>query len=518
MKTITQIRFLPVLLLLACASPAWGGAPPEVLSYQGFLVDADGVPLGTDGAGNPQPANYDVTFSIFDASSDGNLLWAEQQTITVDNGYFSVLLGEGAEIGDPRPNLSTIFTGFNAAERFIGVAVRFDPGSDVYEDILPRLRLLTSPYAFLSSQTRSVVNDEGQSLVTTNGEHVTIAGILSADTIVGSGGNLTDLDASKIISGTLDQERLPASISGNKTFTDSVGIGTASPIAPLEVRGSRSLNRNFSYFARGTTTIGFNTVNVNIGSASGTVPYSIIAQHRIGATEFNAFSDARIKQVVGRSDPRSDTDVIRRLRVTDYLPADTIGDGAIGRKGFIAQEVREIIPEAVTLSTGFVPDVYALPATFEHDAATGSVTVTMVDPHGLDTADRVRIFADAETLELEVVAVESPTTFTLGFCEAAPARMFVYGREVSDFHILNYDRIFTSGIGAIQELLREVDALKSRMDELERQQHRLNAMEAELAQLRTIVRAMAGDHPLERAGLAPDAGTDGDHQVNWANR
>ncbi len=238
MKTITCTRFIPVLLLLAFAPPVWSGGPPELLSYQGYLVDSDGVPLGTDGEGNPLPANYDVTFSIFDASSGGNLLWVEQQTITVDNGYFSVLLGEGAEFGsDPRPDLSSVFSGFDAAERFIGVAVRFDAGSDVYDDILPRLRLLTSPYAFLSSQTRSMVNDQGQSLVTTDGSHVTIAGGLSADTVSGSGSNLTglnaesvtlgvfhaeripNLNASKITSGTFSASRLPASIGGTRTFT-----------------------------------------------------------------------------------------------------------------------------------------------------------------------------------------------------------------------------------------------------------------------------------------------------------
>lgn len=201
------------------------GGPPELLSYQGYLVDANGAPLGMDGSGNPLPSNYDVTFSIFDASSGGALLWREQQTITVDAGYFSVLLGEGTQVGsDPRPPLSEVFTGIGADERFIGVAVRFEAGG-AFSDILPRLRLLTSPYAFLATQARSVVNPDGNPLLTAEGDTVTVSGTLTAtQPIVASGASLTNLNASNLSSGTIPLARLPgipASQVTSGTFADA---------------------------------------------------------------------------------------------------------------------------------------------------------------------------------------------------------------------------------------------------------------------------------------------------------
>ena len=78
--------------------------PPEKMTYQGFLVDSSGTALG-----NAAPKNYDVIFRIYSSQTGSNpneLLWSEQQTITVDKGYFSVLLGEGAPTGQPRPALS----------------------------------------------------------------------------------------------------------------------------------------------------------------------------------------------------------------------------------------------------------------------------------------------------------------------------------------------------------------------------------------------------------------------------
>ena len=73
--------------------------PPERMTYQGYLVDGNGDPLG-----NSAPTNYDVVFRIYKAKQGGTAIWAEQHTVTVDKGYFSVLLGEGAAnaSGEPR--------------------------------------------------------------------------------------------------------------------------------------------------------------------------------------------------------------------------------------------------------------------------------------------------------------------------------------------------------------------------------------------------------------------------------
>ena len=82
---------LPTLLLGALSAALLHAAdsnPPERMTYQGFLVDANGTALATNA-----PKNYDVLFRIYDAQTLGNLKWSEAQTITVDKGYFSVLLG-----------------------------------------------------------------------------------------------------------------------------------------------------------------------------------------------------------------------------------------------------------------------------------------------------------------------------------------------------------------------------------------------------------------------------------------
>ena len=129
-------------------------------------MDSNGTALG-----DSAPANYDVVFRIYDVKEEGhtsNILWAEQQTVTVDKGYFSILLGEGSQVGsEARGDLRQVFQGDSASDRFIGLTVSGVSGSDL--EIAPRLRLLASPYSFTANHALSAdrilgVNSSNQSV------------------------------------------------------------------------------------------------------------------------------------------------------------------------------------------------------------------------------------------------------------------------------------------------------------------------------------------------------------------
>lgn len=152
--------------------------PPERMTYQGFLVDGNGAVLGSSA-----PKNYDVIFRIWSSengSSGPERLWSEQQTVTVDKGYFSVLLGEGTGVdGEVRPVLSTLFKGATASDRWVGITVKGIGAGGANVDILPRMRLLTSPYAFLAEQaTKLVREDNNADLISSSGNVLSFGGHL----------------------------------------------------------------------------------------------------------------------------------------------------------------------------------------------------------------------------------------------------------------------------------------------------------------------------------------------------
>ena len=164
---------LSIALLLTASGLAARAAslPPDSMTYQGFLVDANGNPLATN-----LPANYPVAFRLYATATGNTRLWSEQQIVTVDKGSFSVVLGEGTPVGgEARPPLSSLFSGATASERYLGISVTI--GSSTL-DVLPRLRLLPSAYAFLATSAGSLVTPGGSNAITYANNRVEIDGAM----------------------------------------------------------------------------------------------------------------------------------------------------------------------------------------------------------------------------------------------------------------------------------------------------------------------------------------------------
>ena len=146
-----RARLLLLTLAMICAFAttirAASQNPPDQMSYQGFLTDNNGVTLGA-----PDPLNYDISFRIYSGPTGGTAIWGEKHTVTIDNGYFSVMLGSAGAVNTPtpvapRPALSTIFSGTDASDRYIEMTVTTSTATFT---VLPRLQLLPSSYSFLS--------------------------------------------------------------------------------------------------------------------------------------------------------------------------------------------------------------------------------------------------------------------------------------------------------------------------------------------------------------------------------
>jgi Chaperone of endosialidase/Collagen triple helix repeat (20 copies) len=267
-------------------------------------------------------------------------------------------------------------------------------------------------------------------------------------------------------------------------FWDNVnqrlGLGTNTPSYPVQINASVNVTLGNYGFLNGTAPTGL---------GSGGAPVSLFASARVVAQEVDAISDARIKHVIGPSNTASDLATLQKLKVTDYRYIDVVEKGNQQKKGVIAQEVEKVYPEAVRTLSDFIPSVYAMADEVRYNPATQQLTVTVPKPHAFAVGDLVRIIiADAGNVDKSVAAVLDDRTFVLSAVEKAPGKVFVFGKKVNDFLVVDYDQLFSMNIGATQQLASENQALAKENAALKAEnkliEARLAALEQAIEELR----------------------------------
>jgi hypothetical protein len=118
--------------------------------------------------------------------------------------------------------------------------------------------------------------------------------------------------------------------------------------------------------------------------------------------------------------------------------------------------------------TDFIPSVYVMADDVRYDAAAQELTVIVPKAHGFAVGDIVRIItADAGNVDKPVTAVFNDDTFVLSGVEKPSRQVFVFGKRVDDFRVVDYDQLFSMNLGATQQLAAENRALKARVAALE---------------------------------------------------
>ncbi|MCB9317023.1 MAG: tail fiber domain-containing protein [Lewinellaceae bacterium] len=258
----------------------------------------------------------------------------------------------------------------------------------------------------------------------------------------------------------------------------NVGFGTTSPTqAKVVINGTVSNNLG-SY--------GYLNSSGNTGTASGSNPYSLYANERIAASEFNAHSDIRIKNIRGASDCREDLATLLQIEITDYTLRDTIAKGSTPQKKVIAQQVEQVYPQAVTTNlTEVVPDIYKRAGVED-----GWVQLAT----DLKPGERVKIITEQSAEVYEITQVEE-SRFRVAELKTRNSKLetvFVYGREVNDFHTVDYEAIAMLNVSATQEQQRIIEAQEKRIAELEAQNTALkNDFEKRLARIEAALQTRA---------------------------
>jgi hypothetical protein len=268
----------------------------------------------------------------------------------------------------------------------------------------------------------------------------------------------------------------------------NVGIGTNLPHCPLYVYGTDGNIGQGTYW-RFLAWHGLNNNN-NTNDPWGACSISatglihtrdafIAVNGTLGA------SDRRIKKNITDLDDGECLELLRQLAPKKYNYRDTTKSGSEPVYGFIAQEVRDVIPYATRLRTDYIANIYEVANVSQSNV----ITFTNFNTSQLEDSTSIIRIIDidnkdhdihlAEVIDEHTIRVEEDLSqWTKGFGDdefVEGNQLFIYGQRVDDFCFLKKEAIWTVATSALQEVDRQLQAEKAKVTALEA---RLSALEA----------------------------------------
>lgn len=226
----------------------------------------------------------------------------------------------------------------------------------------------------------------------------------------------------------------------------------------------------------------------------------VCASRILCTDEIDVASDSRIKFNIKSLESTESLQVLRDLDPVTYNYKDFLSKGTNTCYGFIAQKVKEIHSDSVSIVPQIIPNIYE-PVLIENknriklmynksktdfEIKEGKPVILklyIVEKNNKNGKEEekekekivtVNQFIDDKTIEInEELEVDSA---------------FLFGQEVDDFHVLNYDNLNVLAISSIKQLDKELqETNQSIQQKLESQQQEIDALKSELNSIKELL-------------------------------
>ncbi len=274
---------------------------------------------------------------------------------------------------------------------------------------------------------------------------------------------------------------LDLSIKKNIKYEDSpkllinnrVGIHNENPVCRLHIGGVPYKDKIRSYL-RFYSHNGpkFTIVNMDVGI----IEEKDILVYIKGSAYFDALSisnnifiasDKRVKNIIKKSNTQEDLRILRKVEIVDYTKIDKIKNGHKIEKKVIAQQIETIFPQAISEKRGFIPNIYKSADTTIF-LANGMVDLYIKNKFNIGDVVKI-IFEEfdsthqkiSEQSEITIVEKRLPESIRVKLNNTFEKKninstysVFIYGQQVEDLKIVDYDALSMLNVSATQELTR----------------------------------------------------------------
>ena len=255
-----------------------------------------------------------------------------------------------------------------------------------------------------------------------------------------------------------------------------IGIGTNNPTHPLTISTfvATGAITSTTFLQNGNTTVS--------GSITFNWSFSLVSASSIRCGgDLVFFSDMRIKKDIIDIDDNEALIKLRLIKPKKYKYKENITRTSDEVYGFIAQEVKTIIPNSVGYQKEYIPNFYCMGDIELIDSETNKYSVTLLNDITFDSltdenqSHKVKFYGENNVFyegtvisyENKILIVELDKKYILSTDVNFSNKIFVYGQQIDDFNVLKKDAIWTIATAALQEVDRQQQADKLRITELE---------------------------------------------------
>jgi hypothetical protein len=298
---------------------------------------------------------------------------------------------------------------------------------------------------------------------------------ISAETSAG-----TDNDQLKFY--TSGTERLMIDVGGDTTIKNNIivdgnlVVGSTSAVnGTIEIVGnigSKELLRN-SYL-KSTTSGTF----VGISGGSTLNSFSLYADGKIAALEFNAISDIRVKEIQNERNINKDLNILKNIKTYDYTFIDKLRDSPNEKIGFIAQEMQELNKNFVSKSKRFIPNIYKI----FHFVTNNEIKIyeeTDIKINDLLKIE-IKVKNDYKNFNVKVIEknnniikIEGDYELYIDYIDYEE-NVFIYGKYVEDFLTIDISQILSINTNCIKYLVNKIEKYEEDLNEIKKKLNILN--------------------------------------------
>jgi hypothetical protein len=175
--------------------------------------------------------------------------------------------------------------------------------------------------------------------------------------------------------------------------------------------------------------------------------FSIKTLGMFNDTQVNVLYE-RIKKEINDINDNGALMQILAIQPKTYKYIDKISKGSSVVYGFIAQQIREVIPQAVEIVKEIIPNIYK-PAIYSSNIITLDEDIS----DKIIIGDKIKIYDELGQNNLYNITEINSNIIKIDE-DINSSNIFVYGKEINDFHSLKKDYIFSLNVCATQELYK----------------------------------------------------------------